>query len=358
MPKFALQLSLCAVLLLSAAPARSEVLSSYFLSDTDPAHLRTISKLFEIEHRLGKGFEVEVPASQADLLLALAPSAQLLEKDVSKAIQDKLQGFRLMAGTDANRYHSFDEVQAWMHSLETAQPDFAKVLDYGVSRAGHALTALHIGSGASQGKPVVVITAATHGDELITTEVLMNLVNRLVSGYHKEDRLTKIVDSHDIYFIPVVNPDGFTQTNRYDGPADPNRSYPYPQHEQATPTPSIAGVVKLFSSLDMKASIDFHAYGELIMYPWAYTRDSVEPVAAGRFNALTKNMAESNRYTYGPISDVIYIAPGSSADYYFWKKGSISLGIEIGSEKVPSPSEFPEYFVSQEESTWRFIEGI
>jgi predicted deacylase len=156
----------------------------------------------------------------------------------------------------------------------------------------------------------------------------------------------------------VVNPDGFTATRRYDGPADPNRSYPYPERETATPTPSIAGVIRFFSTHDVKASIDFHAYGELIMYPWAYTHTLVEPAAHSRFDALTAKMAESNRYTYGPISDVIYVAPGSSADYYFWKKGSLSLGIEVGREKVPSPSEFPDYFTSQEESTWRFLEGI
>ncbi|MGK4422398.1 hypothetical protein ACSLVQ_29530, partial [Klebsiella pneumoniae] len=80
--------------------------------------------------------------------------------------------------------------------------------------------------------------------------------------------------------------------------------------------------------------------------------------AKARFDALTKHMAEVNNYVYGPIADVIYVAPGSSADYYFWKKGSLSLGIEMGQDKVPDPSEFPAYFTSQEESTWRFLEGI
>ena len=116
--------------------------------------------------------------------------------------------------------------------------------------------------------------------------------------------------------------------------------------------------MKLFASLDLKASIDFHAYGELIMYPWAYTHSPISPQDHARFDALTSHMAEANRYTYGPIADVIYLAPGSSADYYYWKKGSLSLGIEMGQDKVPSPSEFPAYFESQEESTWRFLEAI
>ena len=94
------------------------------------------------------------------------------------------------------------------------------------------------------------------------------------------------------------------------------------------------------------------------MYPWAYTHDPVDPASHARFDTLTKNMAVANNYTYGAIADVIYVAPGSSADYYFWKKGSLSLGIEMGQDKVPDPSEFPAYFLSQEESTWRFLEEI
>src|SRR5262249_41356227 len=151
--------------------------------------------------------------------------------------------------------------------------------------------------------PVVMITAATHGDELITVEVLMHLIDKLVTGYGKDQRLTKLVNDHDLYFVPVVNPDGFTSTNRYDGNADPNRSYPWPGHENAQPTPSIAGVIKLFSSLDVKASIDFHAFGELIMYPWAYTHDPIDQAHHDRFDAATKHMAEANNYTYGSIAD-------------------------------------------------------
>ncbi|MGZ3662416.1 MAG: M14 family metallopeptidase, partial [Bdellovibrionota bacterium] len=247
MTKLALALA-AFVSTLPAYASSSPVLSSYLLSQTDPAHLATLGKLFEIEHIKGGEYEVEIPQDQNALLLSLAPNAVLLEKDISASIRAKLQRFAL---TSAAGYHSFDQVQSWMHTQATANRDLVTVSDYGSSRDGRKLTVLHIAGPHSAGKPVVMITAATHGDELITTEVLMNLVDRLVGAYGKEDRLTKIVDSHDLYFVPVVNPDGFSETNRYDGPADPNRSYPYPQHENAVPTPSIAGVMKLFAGLDV-----------------------------------------------------------------------------------------------------------
>lgn len=338
-----------------AAQAASPVISRYALPHASPQELRDVAQVFGLEHRHGDTFEVEVPAQQSTLLLSLAPRAELLVADESAALRSRLQSFALSA---ASGYHSFDQVQAWMHANAAAHANLVSVVDYGASAAGRKLTVLHLASSASTGKPAVMITAATHGDELITTEVLMDLVDHLVNGYGKDARLTKLVDTHDLYFVPVLNPDGFTETNRFDGNQDPNRSYPYPGHESATPSPSIAGVMKLFDGLDLKASLDFHAYGELTMYPWAYTHQGVDAAAHVRFDALTKHMAEANNYTYGPISDVIYVAPGSSADYYYWKKAATSIAVEMGQDKIPDPSEFPAYFASQEESTWRFLEGI
>jgi hypothetical protein len=350
-----LAFALTALFALYAFTAHAEVLSSYSLPNATAGELKSIAAVFGLEHRAQGIYEVEVPATQSSLLLSLAPNARLIEADVSAAARRRLQGFGLRAEAG---YHSFDQVQAWMHNYAVSNRDLLSVIDYGVSQGGRSLSALHFSGPRSAGKPVVMITAATHGDELITTEVVMNLVDKLVNAYGKDARLTALIDAHDIYFIPVLNADGFSETNRYDGNVDPNRSYPYPGHETATPSPSIAAVMKFFSTLNVKGSLDFHAYGELIMYPWAYTHTPIAAAPHAQLDALTKRMAETNRYTYGPIADVIYIAPGSSCDYYFWKNPAQNIAIELGQDKIPDPSEFPAYFASQEESTWRFIEGI
>jgi hypothetical protein len=343
------------------SPAQAaDHLSSYLLHSPDAETLRVVGSLYGLEHRRGDDYEVIVPEADAQLLLLLAPRAELKEKDVGEAIRARLQAFALQSRTTATpfRYHSFPEVQAWLQNLEKSNPQLVHVVEYGKSQRGLPLLALHLHDGSADPKPILMITAATHGDELITTEVLMSLVEQLVEAQGRDQRLSAILAKHDLYFIPVLNPDGFTNQARMDNGRDPNRSYPYPGHEDARPTASIAAVMKFANSLKLAGSIDFHAYGELIMYPWAYTHDPVDSPHAARFRNMTEHMAETNRYTFGPISDVIYVAPGSSADYYFWKQGSASLGIEIGSEKVPDPSDFPNYIRSQAESTWRFIESF
>lgn len=352
-------LTLLSILFLSSPSfASAPVLSAYELKNPRAEDLLAVSKLFEIVRRQGDDYEVMVPANEAGLLRLMAPNATLLEYDTSAALKKQLKSFQGL-NAQAAGYRSLAEVQAWMRAKAEAHPDKAEVVQYGTSQGGHALLALRLtNKNTPAPKPALMLTAATHGDELITTEVMLNLVDRLLDGYSTNARFASFIDNRDLYFIPVVNTDGFAQVNRYETGRDPNRSYPYPEKPNVSSTPAIGSLMKFFLDREIVGSIDFHAYGEMIMYPWAYTHDSIDPDTARRFHMLTGQMAETNRYAFGPISDVIYIAPGSSADYYFWQKGSTSLAIEIGRNKIPRPEQIQGYVDSQAESTWRFIEAF
>jgi hypothetical protein len=61
---------------------------------------------------------------------------------------------------------------------------------------------------------------------------------------------------------------------------------------------------------------------------------------------------------YGPISEVIYVAKGSSADYYYWQKKTKALAIEVGRAKAPPAQQIPAYTEAQAEATWRFLESF
>lgn len=341
----------------SGAFAQDQVLSSFDLAKPTARTLERLSRYFDLEHWDGDSVEIIASESQIPLLLKIAPTVKLKEADASAAARGKLWLYSI--GKIAGRlgYHSLEEVQMWMQGLEAKNSIWIKVIQYGNSKAGRPLSALRINK-SGEVKPVLMITAATHGDELITTEVMIALVNQLIEGAESNSRFAAMLDNHDLYFVPVVNPDGFTSVRRYDGNVDPNRSYPWPGNENAIPTPSIASLIQLFHQIQPVGTLDYHAYGELVMYPWAYTYDAIDAKFDVPFGKLCTSMAEHNGYTHGSISNVIYIAQGSSADYYFSKLSSASLAIEIGSDKIPDPSEFPEYVQSQAESLWRFIEAF
>ncbi|RZA07536.1 MAG: hypothetical protein EOP11_07420 [Proteobacteria bacterium] len=345
---------------LSAAelPAR-EPLSSYELKSPSEDTLQKVSRYFEIEGREGSAYRVLVPQAQSGLLHLLAPRAELKELDTAATLRRRLATFQENASLVApGGYHDFTAVQGWLNGKAEKYPGLVTIVEYGLSAGKRPLRALRINSDDRRAKPALLITAATHGDELITTEVLMSLVDTLLEKNGQDPRFTRMIQDHDLYFIPVVNADGFAERDRYDYGQDPNRSYPYPNDPARAPTTSIKAIISFFEEKKFAGSIDFHAYGEMVMFPWAYTYDPIAADAEAKLDGITSSMAEKNRYDHGPISKVIYVAPGSSCDYYFWKTGSLSVAIEMGRSKVPSPYQFPAYVESQAESTWRFIESF
>jgi len=344
-------------LFLSLAMAAQPVVSSYLVRELPQAQMQRIADEFEVTRRQGNAYEVFVPQQRQGLFLQLAPRSVLMKSDISSEVRRVYQANRNIKSR-AGGYHSFQEVVQTLQAAAAAYPQNTQLVTYGKSKLGKPLLALRVSSQLRAALPRVVLTAATHGDEIITTEVLLGLMNTLLVGSTNNPRLAAILNKIEVVFIPVVNPDGFSEQNRYDNGVDPNRSYPWPDKPNAVPTASIGGLMAFAQAYPMAGSLDFHAYGKMVMYPWAYTYDPVAPDVKQVFDRVVNKMAATNGYKAGQISKVIYVAKGSSADYYFWKHRSLSVAVEMGNSKSPNSSEFPNYTREQTESTWVFLESF
>ncbi len=347
--------------LTATAPSGTLVtLSKYALPPMSESKLRILANEFEVLRAPGGGYEIIIPLEKSQDLVRNFSGAVLLEKDISAGLREAFRNSRI-ENASASGYHSFVEVQSLLKDTAQKFSSMTQLIPYGRSAKGLPLTALRAGLHLSDGlaRPRLMLTAATHGDEIITTEVLLSLMNTLLNrAAAGEPRFVKMLEDHEIIFIPVVNADGFSSQNRYDGSIDPNRSYPYPQHEDQKASPSIAAEMKFVSDYPIVGSIDFHAYSAVVIYPWGYTDHKLDPSIEQTFRDLSVKMTTTNGYRYGEISDIMYISPGSSCDFWYLKYGAISLGIELGRSKSPPPSEFPAYIKEQEESTWIFVESF
>jgi hypothetical protein len=349
----------CATLILAYAGPQAkaaqrfddDALSLYSMQGVAKAQVDQIARRFEIVSRQGDKFEVLVPPAQADAFRRLAPKARLIEFDIQAALREA-------EATWGGGYHDIASVQSDLTALAKAYPDLVRLENYGKSEGGRDLVALKLTDNpdSDEKEPQVLLTAATHGNEIITTEVVFGLVQDLLDGYGKDARLTKMVDGLEIWFIPVVNPDGYSRRSRYANGIDPNRAYPVPGEPARKANACIQNLIGFFDARNFKGSIDFHSYSELILFPWGYSQDEVRNSALREFESLTKSMAKDNGYRTGQISRILYTAEGNSADYYFDKKGTIALGIEVGKTHTPSPASIPAAVKSQRESTWVFLE--
>lgn len=343
----------------TAAIAREAIqtFSLYSLKTQQTATLDYIAEHFEIVGREGDTFQIYVPIEQARIFETQVPSATLIAKD---ADADWRKSFQTHFKA-ANGYHDFGAIQDFMKFSAENYPDLVTLHNYGKTKAGRELNYLKFSSGQTREsnlkKPKIFLDAATHGDELISTEVLMSLSKELLASYGKDSRLTAMLDQTEIYFSYVVNPDGFVNTNRYEGWSDPNRSYPWPGDPNKKPTPSIQALIDLFEKERFQGAMTFHAFGKLLMYPWGYTYDAIENEEdRATFETLTNALSLTNDYTHGSIAKTIYVARGSSADYYYWKYGTKALAVELSSSKVPPASRIPSVVNEAREMVWSFIE--
>lgn len=332
---------------LSEQAPQNPVLSKYRVIPKNDAEMQNIAKRFSVEHREGNAFEVLVPVHETRNFLGSATNAELLELDISDRFKDM----------DLRGFHTFETVGTDLQKIADTHPEIATLDQYGASMEGRPLRVLRLSSKNGPAKKTqVAITSATHGNEISTVEVVFGILNHLVENYGRDKRVTAILDNYEVYFLPVINPDGYVRKQRFANGIDPNRDYPWPEKPERNPNPCIKNVMNFFASHEIKGSIDYHSSGSMIMYPWAYTYDSIEGADKAFFDKLTGKMASTNGYVFGQISTTIYIAPGSSADYYYWKFGTKALGIEISREG--SSSIIPSLVKENLDSTLTFIEGI
>jgi hypothetical protein len=315
------------------------------------AQIEQFAEKYEVIGKTRAGYEVLVPAS--DTAVLAAKGIEVLEQDIDKA-------WRAAANRDQDYlsgYRTFMQVQATLADWVARFPDKVQLIEYGRSAGGNPLLAVKISDNVAtdEDEPEVMLTSATHGDELITVEVLLRLVEEILAG----DNSVGPVADLEMFIIPVVNPDGFVRQSRYANGVDPNREYPWPERPTRSPETCIAKVMEFFAARNIVGSIDFHASGQMIMYPWAWTSEEIEDGdARQRFEDLGTIMATENNYSVGQISRIIYVAKGSSADYYFWQKGTIAYGIELATTKVPPTSSIDRVVSEARAMTFNFLDSF
>lgn len=258
--------------------------------------------------------------------------------------------------TDNGR--TLKSVEAELQNLALVYPSITKLEVYGKTLKGHPLYVLKISDNPQidENEVELMMTSATHGDEKITVEVEMELINTLLRQYKTNPRLAKMINENELFFIPIVSPDSYEVGRREVQGVDPNRDYPSPRNVNKKSIDCISALIKWFDSRSISGSLDLHAGTTMIMYPWAYTSDATPASDLKKFEDLADVMSEENKFPTGQISDILYPAVGSSADYYYWKKKTLAFGVEINDAKNPPISQIPEVVNDSTEMVWKFIE--
>ncbi|CAM5466498.1 Zinc carboxypeptidase OS=Streptomyces rimosus subsp. rimosus (strain ATCC / DSM 40260 / JCM 4667 / NRRL 2234) OX=1265868 GN=SRIM_026295 PE=3 SV=1 [Streptomyces rimosus subsp. rimosus] len=108
------------------------------------------------------------------------------------------------------KYHNYAEATAEINALVAKYPAILSKRVIGTSYEGRDILALKLSKNVAQDEqePEVLFTAHQHAREHLTVEMALYLLNDYTSKYGSDPRVTKMLDSREIWIIPDVNPDG------------------------------------------------------------------------------------------------------------------------------------------------------
>ncbi|MEV1009905.1 M14 family metallopeptidase [Streptomyces sp. NPDC049881] len=270
-------------------------------------------------------------------------------------------------------YHTYAAAVAEINAVRAAHPSLVTTRVIGRSYQGRDIIAVKISDNAAtdENEPEVLFTHNQHAREHLTVEMALRTLSVLTSGYGTNARITELLNTREVWLIPSVNPDGKVydqesgsfrswRKNRQPTPGssyvgtDLNRNWAYrwgccggssgsassdtyrgPSAESATETRVVADFVRsrvVGGQQQITAHIDFHTYGELVLWPYGYTYDRTGPGLtaddAAAFEALGRQMAGTNGYTPQQSSD-LYITDGSINDWLWANQGIFSYTFEM-----------------------------
>jgi hypothetical protein len=275
--------------------------------------------------------------------------------DGAVAADDWFLDFKNMAAIDAR-----------LDALAAANPGLVQVVTVGTTHEGRTIRGVRISRAADPANaPAFLFNGCQHAREWATPMTTMYVADRLIAGATSDARIAGILTRSAVYVIPVVNKDGYEYTwagtanrlwrkNRQpnsDGSigTDPNRNWGYGwggggssgvttddtyRGPAAFSSPEVAALRDFYVARpQIVGSIDFHAYSQLILWPWGWTNALCADDAAhraiggGMRNALLASGGKT--YTPGPIYTTIYPAAGGATDWTYGDQGVISYTIEV-----------------------------
>lgn len=107
------------------------------------------------------------------------------------------------------RHICLQVISAYLDQLADLSPQ-ATTKIIGQSSEGRDLKIIKIGVSAGKAlQPVIMINAASHGNDTGTPAVAVYIANQLITSYKTDPTIKKLLDTFEVRIVPVVNPDGY-----------------------------------------------------------------------------------------------------------------------------------------------------
>jgi murein tripeptide amidase MpaA len=265
-------------------------------------------------------------------------------------------------------------------------PRITKQVKLGESHEGRDILAMKVTRGARNrpdgSRPAVLYNALQHAREWLAGETCRRTLDYFVAGYGDNATITRLVDTRELWFVCVANPDGyeytFTPGNRLwrknmadnDGDGlrgepndgvDPNRNFAtnWGLDEEGSSTdptsetyrgpspdsePETRAMKTLWDRVDFVFQKNDHTAAELLLWPQGFQKFT--PTADNAiFEALAGHDHESaiqdDEETFDPdLSSELYITNGDTLDDAYHEHGILGFTPEGTNSRLPGVTGF------------------
>jgi hypothetical protein len=307
-------------------------------------------------------------AYRVEAVISALDEIKLKKAGIAWSAAQQAVSSRAMATTAVGEtvYHSFDEpdlgIRDRLLAIAKAHPRITRLETIGYSIQGRPMLAMRLAKGGNRHhrndkgnhwddagrRPQVLFVATHHAREWVATQMAMRLITYLTDNYRTDSRGARLLNTTEIWVIPVANPDGYEYTftnerlwrknlrdNDGDGEitladgVDLNRNFAShwgyddegssgipsdgtyrgtaPQSE-----PETQALVDFMGRMKFRFAVSYHTYGNLILYPWGWqfrTPSFDDPVFVAQAGT------DDNPAIHDSLNDVGY-DPGVGADLY------------------------------------------
>ncbi len=358
---------------------------------TPPAHdlcgilvrdARTLEIIRSLDLDLAGCSTLELPVKRVEVLADAEDQARMrkaglsfvvLERNLEESTARRLAKFSFpqtltpAVGKGAmGGHYTLAQVTAILDTMAKTHPKIcAAKVSIGKSIQGRPIWMVKISDNVQidENEPEVLFDSLHHAREPLSITTTLVFMDWLLDNYGKDPEATFLVDNREMFFVPVLNPDGY-EYNRSIRPngggmwrknrrrntggsygVDLNRNWPtgwsapYGGNSR-NPSSNVYRGTKALSEPETFALNAFiktrkftlgcssHTYSDILLRPWGYKR--ANPVNAADYAKIEKAATAKNGIRAGAASLILYTAAGTALDHYHAAYKMFAFTPELG----------------------------
>ena len=269
--------------------------------------------------------------------------------------------------------YTWDELNERFDELQSAYLNLiSERIIIGQSIEGRDIWAFKVSDNPNndEDEPEVLYTGLTHSREPLSMMNLFYFVQQLVEQYGTDPELTYLTNNREMWFIPVINPDGYVynesiepngggmhRKNRLDTNCgngtgrgvDLNRNYGYGwgandtgsspdpcsatyRGESSFSEPETQAVRDFILSRNFKNVLHYHSFSNVYIHAYGDASLPDEPDLT-TLREIGNEMARYNGYPYGTGFEMIgYTVNGDAVDWTYGDQNIIAYTPEVGTQ--------------------------